>query len=184
MRTPIHLLACGAILLTGSAATAQTTQTYRYDANGRLTAATTANPASGAFSSYALDDVDNRTSRNNFGIAYPAVAYRLSMNESLLPGQQLTSQDGRFALKVQQDGNLVLWFGATQLWSSGTATGRSLYFKLQPSGAATLFDVPQDPLWATPAAGANATLTLQNDGNLVLKTSGGALVWDSNTCCH
>lgn len=183
MRTSIHILACAAILLTGSAAAAQTTQTYRYDANGRLTAAITAGPFS-AFSGYALDDADNRTSRNNYMIVAPAVAYRLSSGEFLLPGQQLTSQDGRFTLKAQQDGNLVLLFGATQLWATGTATGKSLYFRLQTSGAATLFDVPQDPMWATPAAGANATLTLQNDGNLVLKSSGGSVVWQSNTCCH
>jgi len=183
LRTPIHILACGAILLTGSAAAAQTTQTYRYDANGRLTAAIAAGPTS-TFTSYGLDHADNRTSRQNQTVTPPAVAYRLSSGEFLLPGQQLTSQDGRFALKAQQNGDLVLWFGATQLWAAGTTTGKSLYFRLQASGAATLFDVPQNPIWATPAAGANATLTLQNDGNLVLKNSGGSVVWQSNTCCH
>lgn len=184
MRTPISILACAAILFTGSAAAAQTTQTYRYDANGRLIAAITAGPSSGAFSSYALDDADNRASRNNDAAVAPSVAWRLSSGESLLPGQQLTSQDGRFALKAQQDGNVVLWFGSTQLWASGTANGKSLYLTLEPGGAATLFDVPQNPIWATPAAGADATLTLQNDGDLVLKTSGGSVVWHSNTCCH
>ena len=183
MRTPIFILACGAILLTGSAATAQTIQTYRYDANGRLTAAITASSTSG-FSSYALDDANNRTSRNNYNVIAPAGADRLASGEFLLPGQQLTSPDGRFALKVQQDGDLALWFGATKLWSTGTATGKSLYFRLQASGAAALFDVPQNPMWASPAAGANATLILQNDGNLVLKNSGGSVVWQSNTCCH
>lgn len=184
MRISVYLIACGAILLTGSAAAAQTTtQTYRYDANGRLTAAIAAGPTS-IFTSYALDDADNRTSRQNQTVTPPVVAWRLSSGESLLPGQQMTSQDGRFALKAQQDGNVVLWFGSTQLWASGTATGKSLYFKLEASGSATLFDVPQSPIWATPAAGADATLTLQNDGDLVLKTSGGAVVWQSNTCCH
>ena len=184
MRTPIHILACAAILLAGSAAAAQTTQTYRYDANGRLTAAITARPASGAFSNYLLDDADNRVVRNNYPAGYPAVGDRLSSGEFLLPGQQLTSADGRLALKAQQDGNLVLWFGSTQLWASGTATGKSLYARLESSGVAILRDVTSASLWATPAAGANATLTLQNDGNLVLKTSGGSVVWQSNTCCH
>lgn len=171
-------------MITGSAAAAQTTQTYRYDANGRLIATTTAQPAAGTYSSYALDDADNRTARNNQATVYPAVAYRLSSGEALLPGQQLTSQDGRFALKAQPDGNLVLWFGSTSLWSSGTATGKSLYVRLETGGAVNLVDAAQASLWSTPAAGANAILTLQNDGNLVLKTSGGSVVWQSNTCCH
>lgn len=184
MRTPIHILACAAILFTGSTAAAQTTQTYRYDANGRLTAAITAGTSSGSFSNYPLDDADNRVARNNYPAGYPAVSDRLSSGEFLLPGRQLTSADGRFALKAQQDGNLVLWFGSTLLWASGTATGKSLYARLETSGVATLRDVLGVSLWATPAAGANATLTLQNDGNLVLKTSGGSVVWQSNTCCH
>jgi YD repeat-containing protein len=184
LRTPIHILACAAILLTGSAAAAQTTQTYRYDANGRLTAAITAGTSSGSFSNYLLDDADNRVARNNYPTGYPAVSDRLSSGEFLLPGQQLTSADGRFALKVQQDGNLVLWFGSTQLRASDTATGKSLYLRLETSGVLNLMDAAGALLWATPAAGANATLTLQNDGNLVLKTSGGSLVWQTSTCCH
>ncbi len=184
MRTPIHILACAAILLTGAAAAAQTTQTYRYDANGRLTATTTAAPSSGSYSSYPLDDADNRIARNNYPAGSRADASRLSSGEFLLPGQQLTSPDGRFALKAQPDGNLVLWFGATSLWASGTATGRSLYLRLETSGLAILRDVRGVSLWEAPTAGANATLTLQNDGNLVLKSSGGSVVWQSNTCCH
>lgn len=184
MKTSIHLLATACALLLAGAAAAQSLQTYRYDANGRLTATTTAHASGGVFTSYALDDADNRTGRNNYQTAALALPYRLSSGEFLLPGQQLTSQDGRFALKAQPDGDLVLWFGATRLWSNGTALGSSLYFRLQTSGAATLFDVAQAPLWASPAAGANATLTLQNDGNLVLKNSVGAVVWQSSTCCH
>ena len=172
-----------ALCLAGSAA-AQSLQTYRYDANGRLTATATARPASGVVTSYALDDADNRTARDNAAIVYPAIAWRLSNGESLVVGQQLTSQDGRFTLKAETGGDLVLRFGATTLWSAGTATGRSLLLQLQTSGAATLFDVAQASLWSTPTAGANATLTLQNDGNLVLKNSGGSVVWQSNTCCQ
>ena len=184
MRTPIHILACAAILLTGSAAAAQTTQTYRYDANGRLTATITAGPNSGVLSSYLLDDADNQVARNNFPGGSRAIASRLSSGEFLLPGQQLTSADGRLTLKAQQDGDLVLWFGSTPLWASATANGKSLYLRLESSGVTTLVDARGVTLWATPAAGANATLTLQNDGNLVLKSSGGSVVWQSNTCCH
>lgn len=184
MRCTPWLLAALA-LATASEAAAQTTQTYRYDANGRMIATITARPSSGTHAAYTLDDADNRTLRNNYPIAYPAAADRLASGEALMVGQQLTSQDGRFALKVQQDGNLVLWFGSTQLWASGTATGKSLYFRLLNTGVATLYDVPQNALWSsTPAAGAGASLILQNDGNLVLKNSGGSVVWQSNTCCH
>lgn len=184
MKTSIHILATACALLLAGAAAAQSLQTYRYDANGRLTATTTARPASGAFTRYALDDADNRTARDNSAVAYPAVAWRLSSGEGLVVGQQLISQDGRFTLKAEANGDLVLRFGATTLWSAGAATGNSLLLRLQTSGAATLFDVAQASLWSTPTAGANATLTLQNDGNLVLKNSGGSVVWQSNTCCH
>lgn len=184
MKTPIPILVgLGALLLAGSAE-AQTAQTYRYDAHGRLTAATTARPSSGAFASYTLDDANNRTARSNVAPPSPSVSWRLASGEALVVGRQLTSQDGRFTLKVEPSGQVVLRFGATVLWSAGTANGQSMYFRLQTSGAAALFDVPQNVLWATPAAGADATLTLQDDGNLVLKNSGGSVVWQSNTCCH
>ena len=82
MKTRIPILAALTAALIAGGATAQTVQTYRYDANGRLIAQTTARPSSGVWSSYALDDADNRTARNNAAISYPADASRMTAGES------------------------------------------------------------------------------------------------------
>jgi hypothetical protein len=165
-------------------AAAQSQETYRYDANGRLIAGMTARTSSQGFTRYALDDADNRTSRGDYAVNFPANAWRLTTNEGLVVGSKLTSQDSRFTLTAEASGDLVLRFGATTLWSAGTANGRSTFLRLSAGGVLTLYDPAEASLWATPAAGANAVLTLQNDGNLVLKNSGGSVVWQSNTCCH
>lgn len=164
---------------------AQNVQTYIYDANGRLIATTTANPASGAISNFALDSADNRTGTHASPTGYPTQVDRLASGEQLVLAQQLTSQDGRFSLRMQQDGNLVLWFGSTVLWQTSTGQGRSWYFRMETSGNAVLYNPSFIPLWTSNTTGnAGAYLMVQNDGNLVIRNSGGAAIWQSFTCCH
>jgi hypothetical protein len=45
---------------------------------------------------------------------------RLSPSETLLKGQSITSSDGRFALIMQTDGNLVLYMNGRGLWDTNT----------------------------------------------------------------
>ena len=89
-------------------------------------------------------------------------------------------------MTLQRDGNLVLHFGSTVLWNSGTATGRSVYFRVQAGGNAVIADPAGTAIWQSDTGGnAGAVLTLQNDGNLVMKNAAGTtILWQSHTCCH
>lgn len=63
----LHLIsaliaAAGSAALAGSAS-AQVTQSYTYDGNGRLVSVATLGSATTATTNYTLDDADNRTSR-------------------------------------------------------------------------------------------------------------------------
>ncbi|WP_447003401.1 S8 family serine peptidase [Saccharothrix isguenensis] len=81
-----------------------------------------------------------------------AVADTLARGESLTAGKSKSSQDGRYRLTMQTDGNLVLY----------TAAGQ--------------------PLWHTRSNGSGAThATLQTDGNFVVYTAAGVPVWHSRT---
>lgn len=186
--TWLLLLALGAVawFAASSPATAQDSQTILYDANGRVVAVTTAQASGGVTASYGFDDADNRLSRGAVAHTGPTVAWQLTSEQTLVPTQKLTSQDGRFTLTLQRDGNLVLHFGATVLWNSGTATGRSIYFRVQAGGNAALVDAAGLPVWTSGTNGNwYSVLTLQNDGNLVMKNAAGTtILWQSNTCCH
>lgn len=180
---PWTLLA-GLLLAAGPAA-AQVTQTYTYDANGRLIAVATATPTGGVTTGYDLDAADNRVLREAYATTLSGTAWIMTNNQSLVTSQKMVSQDGRFRLELQQDGNLVLYFGSTPLWATNTTTGRQLYFRVQADGNAVLYNVDFDPVWASNTSSyPNAVLTLQNDGNLVLRDSGGTIRWQTNTCCH
>lgn len=79
------------------------------------------------------------------------MADRLNPNESLLIGSSMTSQDGRFTLNMQGDGNLVLY---------------------GPNGKYR---------WDSATNGQSVTQTvMQSDGNFVIYGPGGAL-WASGT---
>jgi hypothetical protein len=58
----------------------------------------------------------------------------LTANQGLYAGQTLTSYDGRFTLTMQNDGNLVLYYSGSALWSSGTAGEASAEVLMQGDG--------------------------------------------------
>lgn len=115
----------------------------------------------------------------------------LNPGQVLVTGQQLTSCDGRFVLKMQPNGNLVLYSGSTQLWATNTSSGKVAI--MQGDGNFVLYDgtvagpyTIGNALWSSQTWGnPGAWLALQNDGNLVVYPAyGGAALWASNTCCH
>ena len=70
----------------------------------------------------------------------------LEAGETLQDGQSLVSQNGRFRLKMQADGNLVLYVGdGTGMWATSTAGTGADHLVMQSDLAASLSARPPVP---------------------------------------
>ncbi len=108
----------------------------------------------------------------------------LESGEGLEAGQSISSCDGRFALAMQTDGNLVLYLEGSALWNTGTNGSAAQSLQMQGDGNLVLYTAGGTALWHTSTGGqAGARLALQDDGNLVVY-QGGTALWNSGTCCH
>lgn len=108
----------------------------------------------------------------------------LPPNQTMSPGQFLQSENGRFRLMLQSDGNLVLKDGEGVIWIadanqpySATLHPKKMREPLQfvISNSGFLYDPSRRRLWiaesthsADKALWYNTYLTVQDDGNLVI----------------
>jgi surface antigen len=101
----------------------------------------------------------------------------------LYTNQYLKSSDGRYALYMQEDGNLVLWSpGGRILWTSGSGGHAGVVGLLQQDDG-NMVIYGNGVLWAANKLGTGTfKLILQDDGNLVVyNTTNGVAIWASNT---
>ncbi|MEH1166521.1 hypothetical protein V6V47_14160 [Micromonospora sp. CPCC 205539] len=108
----------------------------------------------------------------------------LTVNQQLQPDAvaALHSVDGRFALSLQPDGNLVLRGpGSTVRWTSNTFGDHRLIN--QSDGNLVLYRSDGTVVWSSNTwSSGPSTLTVQNDGNLVLRRNSDSFpVWSSRT---
>jgi hypothetical protein len=111
------------------------------------------------------------------------MADRLNPNETLSEGHLLTSQDGRFRLVMQNDGNLVLYRSHDNhaTWASGTAGQDTRRAIMQNDGNFVVYHTNGQAGWASGTQGnPGSFLLLQNDGNLVVYKPL-APIWASGT---
>ncbi len=102
--------------------------------------------------------------------------------EGLVSGESYSSCDGRFALAMQTDGNLVLYGLGRALWSTNTYGSDGYAAIMQTDGNFVLYGKHSDPLWASDTNGhGGSTLALQTDGNLVVYSPSHVALWDSGT---
>lgn len=95
----------------------------------------------------------------------------LRQGQELTVGQELISKDGRYSLKLRQDGDLVLERidPKTQRWSSGTGGSNATKLALQQDGNLVISRADGSPVWSSQTAGRRAKLlVVQVDGNVVL----------------
>jgi len=112
---------------------------------------------------------------------------KITTGQGLGKEESVWSCDGRFQLKFQNDGNLVLYMGGTALWATGTNGDGGDRVIMQEDGNLVIYKSNGAPVWASGTNGsANyyANLKVQNDGNVVIYKATGGAVWASNTCCH
>jgi YD repeat-containing protein len=174
----------GAMVLVSPAAS-QTTQTYGYDAHGRLVSATVAIGAhsGGAFTHYGLDAADNRTGKYAEPIPALAASDRLAIVERLAPGQTLVSSDSRFTFVLQGDGNAVIYGLGSGLWSTNTYGSQATVLAMQTDGNLELWNA-SGRIWQSGTSGhPGAHLVMQSDGNLVI-FDGATPIWSTGTGGH
>ena len=97
---------------------------------------------------------------------------------------KLTSNNGRFHVDTQSDGNLVVYDGTTPLWASGTNQPSQYTTRITSDGEYILKDDNNRVLWGSKTAGkgiAPFTLQMRDDGNLVLYDSLNKALWASGT---
>ena len=105
----------------------------------------------------------------------------LYVGESLGVDQLLTSQDGRYRLVVQKDGNVVEYDPEDKaIWTSNTL-GREAWTLLnQRDGNIVVKDAVGNTLCAFGTSGRkDAYLIMRNDGHLVVYAPGYDSIWDS-----
>lgn len=108
------------------------------------------------------------------------VSDTLKSDEQLTKGQFLTSNNGRYQLILQEDGNLVLYEVKRALWSSrtnGKAVSRCV---MQSDGNLVIYGFNK-AIWASRTDGnAGAYLIVQDDGNVVIYVNDKS-IWATNT---
>jgi hypothetical protein len=113
-------------------------------------------------------------------------------NKSILMQKENLKQEevlvnGAVYLKMQSDGNLVLYNdGKKALWSSGTyGRGVAPYRTImQDDGNLVLYDAKSSPLWHSETYGRGTgpyRAILQSDRNFVLYDSKNAALWSTGT---
>jgi hypothetical protein len=98
---------------------------------------------------------------------------------SLYSGQYLESSNGKFAMVMQPDGNLVIYNASGHaIWSTRTRGSNTVV--MQPDGNLVVYSWSGKALWASASHGGGPILAMQNDGNLVIY-SGSRPIWASHT---
>ena len=107
----------------------------------------------------------------------------LGSDQKLWKNNKLISDNGRYTLVLNDDGNLVVYKGHNKpLWVSNTAGKDAKYAKMQPDGNFVIYTYKNKVLWHTNTHGnKGAYLVMQNDGNVVIYSKSGKAIWNSST---
>jgi lysozyme len=118
-------------------------------------------------------------------IAQPHFPASLTAPHALTPYQSLSSHNRQYRLVMQGDGNLVAVGMGHPLWSSRTNGHPGARLALLPSGRAVVYSSSGTELWSTGGAQGNgAVLTLQDNGDLVLRSSAGPIWHNGAAGCN
>jgi nucleoid-associated protein YgaU len=106
----------------------------------------------------------------------------LASGSSLATGQSITSDNGKYKLELQADGNLVLSGPTGVGWSSDTAGKGGARADMQADGNFVLYTADNGVVWRTDTADKpGAHLVLQDDRNIVVYAADGTTVlWTPN----
>lgn len=108
---------------------------------------------------------------------------RLNPGENLTKGNSLVSPNGRYVLRMQDDGNLVLRApGNEPIWASATDKTAADIVMMQRDGNLVIRKPVNVPIWESNTDGnSDSVLILQDDGNLVIYAHGNRPIWATGT---
>lgn len=118
-------------------------------------------------------------------LACATTAGILAPNTTLAPGQSIGSDNGRYVLIMQGDGNLVYYRTTDWVprWNSQTQSPGA-FAPMQGDGNLVVYTSAGTPIWNSQTSGnPGAYLAAQDDGNLVIYGNGRAL-WHIGTDNH
>lgn len=98
----------------------------------------------------------------------------------LAKNQWLASENEKYILMMNENGNLVLSFNNQNrvLWQSNT-TGRGDRLVMEESGNLAIYDYGKYAVWHSDTEGRGEYAQLENDANLVVYDSNGLVIWST-----
>ncbi len=104
----------------------------------------------------------------------------------LLAGHYIMSNNVRYVLTMQSDGNLVLYGdGPVALWSSRTSGLGGTGVVMQSDGNLVMYNSVGKAIWNSQTGGQGISqVNVQSDGNTVIYNSNSAAIWNTKTGGH
>ncbi|MCM3569915.1 MIR domain-containing protein [Neobacillus mesonae] len=115
---------------------------------------------------------------------------QLMPGQELPAGQQITANNRRAFLIMQEDGNFVLYEvhkgKHIPVWASDTNGSGGVKAVMRDNGSLVVCKANGQAVWYSAGTAGNpgASLVLQDDGNAVIYTNQGKALWDSGTWRH
>lgn len=177
--------ACLAMLGLSTPVHAQQTETFFYDVLGRLSATTKAPTNGGVSYSVRPGSGGHRTVQITEAAHGRTASDQLLPGQDLLPGQKLVSADGRFIFVLQEgDSNAVIYGPSGGLWSTNTASGRGTVLSLQTDGNLVMRGTSNDAVWDSGTAGHPGARLVMQDDGNLVLYDGWTGIWHTGTCCY
>ncbi|WP_433364991.1 LamG-like jellyroll fold domain-containing protein [Actinoplanes sp. CA-142083] len=102
----------------------------------------------------------------------------LGVGQALHTNEALRSNNRQYTMWMQVDGNVKLYDGATEIWSTRTYSYPGASMVMRADGNLVIYSAAGAAVWSTGTAGTGADrLVLYDDGDLVLLDSTGQVVW-------
>ncbi len=110
----------------------------------------------------------------------------LNNGQVMLENQYIESPNGIYALALRPDGNLVLFGFGAAIWDSSTNQTDASCLKMQGDGNLVLYNAKGIALWSTKTDGNGFSMPqVQSDGNFIMhRNSDYATTWSTNTGGH
>jgi hypothetical protein len=107
---------------------------------------------------------------------------KLTPGQLLTPGEALTSPNGRYKVKMESDGNLVMYDVDKPVWGSNTAGSGATQAEMRDDGNLVILHDGHKPAWTSRTRGhEGAMLALQDDRDLIVYGADGKKLWTSRT---